>query len=897
MSREALVEDIINSIQRSGIDDAVKEEKKRELEKYVPMHNIDYYESKVMLSIPDFDNFMPYLEVVETPKQHELWNTLRVCTSSVATSKNPGRCVRILVKDKVSGNYIGVLALGSDLYAYNARDKYIDWDFRDSNRRNTIYNIWSCVGLQPLAFNYNIGKLLCHLCFSKEMMEILENQYTSKVSTITTFGINGKSIQYEKLKVIKLVGFTKGYGTCHLSDDLLARAKDELSFELDGMTSKSKLDVWKRIFKILDIPSELLKHQKQRGVYVGFTSSNSKDFLQGKCQESEMNYSHVQSIVDITKWWTSTNARKRFSHLATSNRLKPYTKPEWTYPIVSLGQDDITINITKEYIDGLPKLSDTYIAGLLDGDGAIMYDKCMKCPKIEVSQCDPQVALILQRDFGGYITIRPPKNNTQRQQFMVTVRRSKRLYEICAAHCIIKERRAVLALRLYVMLVENIETTNKESLETILKEFDVAKTIYSPSDDDMYNDRMCPLYIAGFFDAEGCIYARLYKGVTVTVTQKNCPHMLKSINHYMSNIGSLNDVRLCFHSKSGCFTFIHIIREYTVIKRDQLDAYYENYLSNEGFGCIVNILSKMKAKRFTIDQELLDQLNQDHKPTRCLRKLNKLFSNGEPSVPRKKPVRTIAHTVNVVLGNLNSSRREGTDTTITKVQTLLAQGKKQAEIIKEYNLSRGLVNKIARNLVLPGGVTAEEVRLRIETRNEAKEYRQSLSEEERKRFDIEKVAISKRGYTMQQCIETLQYIRDNNRSILFSKLCIDPFTKERLGNIVTGDTRLYRREFATDEEFKAYTDLLEEVMSLDWKEIGNRDRSIKNRKSSPDIILAILNFKKDNPSKSMPTIAEHFDIKESTIRGVLNGSTKIHHFEFPINGVTYDDYVALCEAV
>jgi len=47
----------------------------------------------------------------------------------------------------------------------------------------------------------------------------------SKIAYIMTTSINGKSIQYSKLKCLKYIGLTEGYGTGHILDDIINDCK------------------------------------------------------------------------------------------------------------------------------------------------------------------------------------------------------------------------------------------------------------------------------------------------------------------------------------------------------------------------------------------------------------------------------------------------------------------------------------------------------------------------------------------------------------------------------------------------------------------------------------------------------------------------------------------------
>jgi hypothetical protein len=71
-------------------------------------------------------------------------------------------------------------------------------------------NLSTCVGLQPFAFNYNGGKLLVKLAFSKEVMDKFYEKYNEQLLGIITTGLYGKSIQYDRLKELKFIGYTSG---------------------------------------------------------------------------------------------------------------------------------------------------------------------------------------------------------------------------------------------------------------------------------------------------------------------------------------------------------------------------------------------------------------------------------------------------------------------------------------------------------------------------------------------------------------------------------------------------------------------------------------------------------------------------------------------------------------
>jgi hypothetical protein len=107
---------------------------------------------------------------------HELnhfWEYFRIHSSSIRTRKCPGRMMRMFIKDKKTEKYLGILSIGSPVYNTNAIDKAIGWDIENKKKYvgTHIMNINCCVGLRPISFNTNIGKLLAMAAFSKEIQE------------------------------------------------------------------------------------------------------------------------------------------------------------------------------------------------------------------------------------------------------------------------------------------------------------------------------------------------------------------------------------------------------------------------------------------------------------------------------------------------------------------------------------------------------------------------------------------------------------------------------------------------------------------------------------------------------------------------------------------------------
>ena len=208
---------------------SVKKSKLNEVDNMTFNHDDDYYKKKVFNG-QKIDDIEIGIEFCETQEQNDLWTHFRVYTSSIRTFKNPGRNIRFMVKDNKTDTYIGIVSLASDVKRYEARDTFIGWSFdkeHDSAQMlKYVVNINCCVGLQPFSYNFNAGKLLVALCYSKEVQDYHFKKYGQYFACVTTFSINEKSIQYDRMKpYLQYIGKTKGFGILNVPDKLYERLK------------------------------------------------------------------------------------------------------------------------------------------------------------------------------------------------------------------------------------------------------------------------------------------------------------------------------------------------------------------------------------------------------------------------------------------------------------------------------------------------------------------------------------------------------------------------------------------------------------------------------------------------------------------------------------------------
>ena len=298
----------------------------------------------------DFEKLEPELIYTDLDKDRqsagswpEKWNCIRTFTSTMKNSSNIGRNLHYIVRDKVSGKYLGVICITGDFIDLTPRDDYIGWEREYKTNSGKLNN--SCIGstivpLQPLGFNYTGGKLLALLCLSDDIQNQWQENYGDKLVSVTTTSLYGKSktgglSQYDRLKHWKKMGYSQGslsfemtknteramldYAEHHFNERyfLLYVAKRE-----NGQTLKRdhRNRMRQFMYSQLKIPKELQKSDHQRGIYYSTFYNNSREFLRGEIDESKLVKSFDGSVEALTQLWKEKYAAKRINNLMNAER-------------------------------------------------------------------------------------------------------------------------------------------------------------------------------------------------------------------------------------------------------------------------------------------------------------------------------------------------------------------------------------------------------------------------------------------------------------------------------------------------------------------------------------------------------------------------------------------------
>lgn len=323
--------DLLNEIEKD-IEKIIKidpkkidyKNKEADFEK-IDMEKEDYI--SYVSNIKNLDELNASILTIEftNKKTSNIWNNILCYTSSVKTNKPPGKSIAYFLK--LNEKIIGLVRISSAQRDIKKRDEYIGWT-KEYQYKNCdyIFNISTCVAVQPIGYNFNIGKLLAMSVFSREVQEKIKEKYNHYAIAYYTFSIYGRSIQYERLKELKYIGLTSGESFI-ISDELYEKMKEYLILtnKFDEIKKKShvKRIIIQTILNELSINKKELFHNIERGIYVGYCYNNSKELL---CSQNNLNEQilpeNCKPLIEIFNFWKERWAKQRFNYLTITKRVK-----------------------------------------------------------------------------------------------------------------------------------------------------------------------------------------------------------------------------------------------------------------------------------------------------------------------------------------------------------------------------------------------------------------------------------------------------------------------------------------------------------------------------------------------------------------------------------------------
>lgn len=265
----------------------------------------------------------------------EEWTIFRVFVSSFNFDQNPGRFLRFMFEDEVTGKILGVTSLGSDVVSIGCRDKYIGWDEKTKlggKLNNTA--IGTCiVATQPFGFNFLGGKLMASMLVTPEIRNKWKESYDDELVGLTTTSLYGSGSMYNSIPWWKSLGHSMGkipikpndnfYNVWHqIIKKKYPEAYDKMMWNSDGNVSTGvKGKILNTIFKEVGIKPTQYMHGFERGVYFAALYENANEFLRGEIDTTKLiPRKRGLEISDVMKWWVP-RAINRYTNLYDSGRL------------------------------------------------------------------------------------------------------------------------------------------------------------------------------------------------------------------------------------------------------------------------------------------------------------------------------------------------------------------------------------------------------------------------------------------------------------------------------------------------------------------------------------------------------------------------------------------------
>jgi hypothetical protein len=288
------------------------------------------------------------LEVVEIPS--ESWESMLSITSSHINIAPVGRNIKVAVREKNTGKYVGFIRLGSPVINCRPRNEMLGQVFTQTPDGAKRFNNSAMMGFvivpsQPFGYNYLGGKLLAAICTSHEIREMVNKKYNMNMCLFETTSLYGSSkttSQYDGMKpYIRYKGLTESdflpmmHGKPY--SDLRDFVQSKVGELVDKDVSSKKLKI---SMKIIALTKAALKGTPE-GVAFQTTIDNAKnlteqkryyisdygfknmvDYVNGKTdvlQKSDNYEKH--NLENIIQWWKN-KATTRFQTLQSEGRLR-----------------------------------------------------------------------------------------------------------------------------------------------------------------------------------------------------------------------------------------------------------------------------------------------------------------------------------------------------------------------------------------------------------------------------------------------------------------------------------------------------------------------------------------------------------------------------------------------
>ena len=288
------------------------------------------------------------IEVVEI--NPETWETLLSITSSHINIQPVGKQLKLAVREKNSGKFVGFIRLGSPVINMKPRNELLGQVFTQQPEWSKRFNDAALMGFvivpaQPFGYNYLGGKLLAAICCSHTVREMVNKKYGMNLclfETTSLYGSTKSSSQYDGMKpFIRYNGLTESdflpmmHGKPY--EDLRDFVQSKVGQIVDENISSRKLKI---SMKIISLTRAALKNttelaafdttienakkltEKKRYYTSDYGFKNTVDYMNCKTDvlSPGENYDKHE-LSNVIEWWRS-KAINRYETLKSEGRLR-----------------------------------------------------------------------------------------------------------------------------------------------------------------------------------------------------------------------------------------------------------------------------------------------------------------------------------------------------------------------------------------------------------------------------------------------------------------------------------------------------------------------------------------------------------------------------------------------
>ena len=279
----------------------------------------------------------------------ELFDTLLEKTASFSPDENPGKTLKLVVKETTTNTIVGFIRYGSPLINSKPRNDYLgDVPDLDIFNKRAIMG-FNIVPVQPFGYNCLGGKLLAAICCSHASRRMLNEKYDTKFclfETTSLYGnIKGASMYDGMRPYLRYKGDTQSKFLLTLGEEIYPEIKEWFTERNGGEelihkgASSRKLKMQTKMVGI--IKASLREHDTKAYELFSKEISNASDVTtQKRFYMSEYGYANTRDVLlgktdtlvkaenfdrfeleNIITWWKKL-ATKRYNNVVSQGRIR-----------------------------------------------------------------------------------------------------------------------------------------------------------------------------------------------------------------------------------------------------------------------------------------------------------------------------------------------------------------------------------------------------------------------------------------------------------------------------------------------------------------------------------------------------------------------------------------------